>query len=108
MKDLEDRWTIFGPGAPTFGPYSLLFGEMYLVQERDREAATALENAVIECESMNAQPFLARARLALAEALNRLGNPDGLERTTELRKSGLAIARDLEMAPLLATQGPAA
>ncbi|MBN8870978.1 MAG: AAA family ATPase [Solirubrobacterales bacterium] len=102
MEDLEDRWTIFGPGAPTFGPYSLLFGEMYLLQERDREAATALENAVVECEAMNAQPFLARAQLALAEALTRLDDPEGPERTAELRKSGLAIAKDLEMAPLLA------
>lgn len=102
MDGMDDLWTIFGPGAPTFGPRSLLRGEMYLVQGRDREAATALENAIVTCEEMSARPFLARARLALAEALRRTGHPDGPERSEALRGQGLALARDLGMAPLLA------
>ncbi len=101
MADVDDVWTIFGPGAPTFGPVTLLRGELLLIQERDREAATAFENAVISSEAMNARPFLARSWLGLAEALNRIGNPDGKERPTKLRESGLEIARNLEMTPLL-------
>jgi DNA-binding SARP family transcriptional activator len=102
VEELTDVWTIFGPAAPSFGPHTLLLGEMYLVQERFREAATALENSIIACESMNARPFLARSQVALAEALSRLNDPDGQKRTTELRESGLAIAKDLEMAAVLA------
>ncbi len=101
MEEMEDLWTIFGPGAATFGPVPLLKGEMYLIQRRDREAATALENAVITCQEMNAGPFLARARLGLAEALARIGNPDGPERTAEIKEAGLAAARELKMVPLL-------
>ncbi len=101
MADMEDLWTIFGPGAPTFGPVNLLRGELFLLQDRNREAATALENAVVTCEAMNARPCLARSELALAEALERIGNPDGPERTTQLKQHGLKIASELEMAPLL-------
>ncbi len=101
IEEMDDLWSIFGPGAPTFGPRSLLRGEMYLVQGRDREAATALENAIVTCEEMTARPFLARAQLALAEALHRLQDPDGPNRTKELHDKGLATAQELGMAPLL-------
>ncbi len=101
MDPMDDMWTIFGPGAPTFGPRSLLRGELCLVQERDRDAATALENAIVTCEAMSARPFLARAQLALAEALRRLGDPDGEERTRALREAGECTAQELGMAPLL-------
>jgi hypothetical protein len=101
IEGLTDVWTIFGPAAPSFGPHTLLLGEMYLVQQRYREAATALENSAVTCKTMNARPFLARSQLALAEAFGRMDHPDGPERTAELRESGLAIAKDLEMAPVL-------
>ena len=101
MRDFDDVWTIFGPGAPTLGPASLLRGELLLVQGLDREAATALENAIITCEAMSARPFLARARLGLAEALGRLGDPDGAGRSARLRETGLEIAEDLGLAPLI-------
>ncbi|MDQ2623188.1 MAG: AAA family ATPase, partial [Actinomycetota bacterium] len=101
MDSMDDLWTIFGPGAPTFGPRSLLRGELCLVQERSRDAATALENAVVTCETMGARPFLARAQTGLAEALTLLGHPDGEERSVSLRQSGVAIAHELDMKPLL-------
>jgi len=99
---IDDMWGLFGPGAPTFGPRSLLRGELCLLEGRDRDAATALENAVVTCEAMGARPFLARAQVGLAEALGRLGDPDGTVRTSELRTAGLAVATELGMAPLLA------
>lgn len=102
LEEMDETWTIFGPGGATFGPPSLLRGELYLLQGRDREAATALENALVACERMSARPFQARANLALAEALDRLGSPDGRERSNSLRTTGVALASELEMAPLLA------
>ncbi len=101
LDSIDDLWTIFGPGAPTFGPRSLLRGELCLAQEKDRDAATAFENAIVTCEAMSARPFLARARLGLAEALSRLGDPDGEDRTRALREAGEGTARKLEMQPLL-------
>ncbi len=101
----DDAWTIFGPGAPTFGPNSLLRGEMLLLLDRDEEAAAALEGAILTCESMSARPFLARAELALAEAQERLGDPDGEDRRVELRRSGLETARELDLKPLLDRHG---
>lgn len=101
MKDYSGEWSIFGPAGSTFGPIDMMLGEMYLLQDLDREAATSFERAVVTCEQMHARPHLARSRLGLAEALRRIGDPDGPDRPAELRESGLAIATELGMAPTL-------
>lgn len=101
LEEMDDLWTIFGPGGATFGPVSLLKGEMYLLQGRDREAVTALEDAIVACESMRSEPFTARASLALSEALIRTGDPGGSGRSPVLREAGLGTARNLKMVPLL-------
>ncbi|MGB0120566.1 MAG: AAA family ATPase, partial [Solirubrobacterales bacterium] len=101
MEDHAGEWSIFGPAGSTFGPVDMMLGEMYLLQDLDREAATSFERAVKSCERMHARPLLARSRLGLAEALNRIGNPEGPERTKKLRQSGLEIAHDLGMSPIL-------
>lgn len=102
MRPHVGEWVIFGPAGSTFGPVDLLLGEMNLLTGSDREAATALENAVATCEEMSARPYLARAQLGLSEALGRMGDPDGRARRESLRASGAETARELGMAPLIA------
>lgn len=101
MRPHIGEWVIFGPAGSTFGPVDLLLGEMYLIVGKEREAATALENAVATCEDMSARPYLARARLGLSDALTRLGDPDGSDRSRSLREKGARVARKLGMVPVI-------
>ncbi len=76
-------------------------GELHLLAENDREAATSLERAMVTCERVGSAPYLARTKLALAEALERLGDPDGAERRKGLRDEGEEVARRLDMKAIL-------
>ncbi|HTU16306.1 MAG TPA: AAA family ATPase [Solirubrobacterales bacterium] len=101
MEPYAGEWVIFGPAGACMGPVELLLGEMYLVQDRDREAATSLERSLSTCREMGARPYLARTALGLSEALRRLGDPDGPDRSAELFETGHSIALELGMRPVL-------
>lgn len=101
MEPYAGEWVIFGPAGACMGPVELLLGEMYLLQNRDREAATALERSLVTCEEMEARPYLARTAMGLSEALRRLGDPDGPDRSADLFGTGRSIAHDLGMRPVL-------
>ena len=95
----EGEWAIFGPAGSTFGPTDMMMGEMLLLLDREREAATSFERALDSCVRMRSRPYLARTQLGLAEALTRMG--EDTDRAVELRADGKATAEDLGMAPAL-------
>ncbi len=95
------EWIIIGRIGSTLGPSDMHLGELYLLTGEHREAATALERALVSCEAMDAIPYLARTRLALANALEALGDPDGQERRLRLRHEGEEVARRLDMQAIL-------
>ncbi|MDQ2623412.1 MAG: AAA family ATPase [Actinomycetota bacterium] len=101
MEPWSGEWVIIGRIGSTLGPVDLHLGEMYLLTGDERSATTALERSLVTCEEMRSAPYLARTQLALAEALHRLGDPDGPERGYELREAGKLTALELGMQPAL-------
>ncbi len=101
LSPFEGEWIIIGRIGSTLGPAEMHLGELHLLTGEYREAATALERALVSCESMDAVPYLARTRLALANALEALGDPDGQERRLRLRHEGEEVARRLDMQAIL-------
>ncbi|MCB0870180.1 MAG: AAA family ATPase [Solirubrobacterales bacterium] len=97
LDPFAGEWIMIGRIGSTLGPVEMHLGELHLLAGNDREAATALERSLVTCEAMNAAPYLARTKLALANALERLGDPDGEERRSELRDEGSVVARRLDM-----------
>ncbi|MBN8866736.1 MAG: AAA family ATPase [Solirubrobacterales bacterium] len=95
------EWIMIGRIGSTLGPVDMHLGELHLQVGEDREAATSLERALVTCEAMESAPYLARTRLALANALEHLGDPDGAERREELRRQGEEVARRLDMQAIL-------
>lgn len=95
------EWIIIARIGSSLGPVDMHLGELHLLAGNHREAATALERALIACETMDAVPYLARTRLALAAALEALGDPDGKERRLTLRHEGEVVARRLDMQAIL-------
>jgi hypothetical protein len=85
----------------TLGPVDMHLGELHLLTGNHREAATSLERALVSCEAMDAVPYLARTRLALAAAFEAMGDPDGQERRLRLRHEGEEVAKRLEMQAIL-------
>lgn len=95
------EWIMIGRIGSTLGPVDMHLGELHLLTGEHREAATALERSLVACEAMEAAPYLARTRLALAAAFESLGDPDGQERRIALRHEGERVARELEMQAIL-------
>ena len=101
LEPFTGEWIMIGRIGSTLGPVDLHLGELQLLAGNEREAATALERSLATCEAMSSAPYLARSRVALAEALTRMGNPDGEERTAELGEAGRRTATELGMQPTL-------
>lgn len=101
IEPFTGEWIMIGRIGSTLGPVELHLGELQLLAGNVREAATALERSLVTCEAMSSAPYLARTRLALAEALNRLDDPDGEARSNDLRQAGLLAATELGMKPVL-------
>ncbi len=101
MEPYRGEWVMIGRVGSTLGPVDLHVGELQLMVGNDREAATSLERALVTCVEMESMQFTARARLGLAEALTRLGHPEGPERTVELHEAGKNTALELGMIPAL-------
>ncbi len=76
-----------------------MMGEMLLLQDMEREAATSFERALDSCQRMRSRPYLARTQLGLAEALDRIG--EDAERAKDLRAAGRKTATELGMKPFL-------
>lgn len=95
------EWIMIGRIGSTLGPVDMHLGELHLLTGRDREAATLLERSLASCEAMDAAPYLARTKLALASALERLGDSDSKERWVDLRHQGEQVARKLDMRAIL-------
>ncbi len=101
LNPYSGEWIIIARIGSTLGPVDMHLGELHLLLGEHREAATALERALVSCEAMDAVPYLARTRLALAAAFEAMGDPDGTERRLELRHEGEEVARRLDMQAIL-------
>jgi|GEM_PF-340190 len=95
------EWIMIARIGSTLGPVDMHLGELHLLTGNHREAATSLERALVSCEAMDAVPYLARTRLALAAAFEAMGDPDGQERRLRLRHEGEEVAKRLEMQAIL-------
>ena len=95
------EWIMIARIGSTLGPVDMHLGELHLLTGDHREAATSLERALVSCEAMDAVPYLARTRLALAAAFEEMGDPDGRERRLELRHEGKEVAKRLDMQAIL-------
>ncbi|HMT05787.1 MAG TPA: AAA family ATPase [Solirubrobacterales bacterium] len=101
LEAYSGEWIMIGRIGSSLGPVDMHLGELHLLVGEFRKAATALERSLITCEAMDAIPYLARTRLALASALENLGDPDGQERRLQLRHDGEEVARRLDMQAIL-------
>ncbi|HRV59765.1 MAG TPA: hypothetical protein P5138_03995, partial [Solirubrobacterales bacterium] len=107
LTPYSGEWIIIARIGSTLGPVDMHLGELQLLAGNHREAATALERSLITCEVMEAVPYLARTRLALASAFEAMGDPDGAERRLRLRHEGEEVARRLDMQAILKRHLPA-
>jgi hypothetical protein len=101
LSPYSGEWIMIGRIGSTLGPVDMHLGELHLLAGEHREAATALERALVTCEAMDSVPYLARTRLALAAAFEEMGDPDGQERRIGLRHEGEEVARRLDMQAIL-------
>lgn len=101
IAPFSGEWVMIGRIGSTLGPVDLHLGELLLMTGDPAGAAEALERALITCEEMSSAPFLARTRLALAEALVSQGDPADADRAAELHDEGKRAARGLGMQPAL-------
>ncbi|MDQ5894395.1 MAG: family ATPase [Actinomycetota bacterium] len=101
LAPYSGEWIMIARIGSTLGPVDMHLGELHLLVGNDREAATALERSLATCEAMDSAPYLARTRLALASAFERMGDPDGQERRLLLRHEGEEVARTLDMQAIL-------
>jgi hypothetical protein len=98
LRPLADTWVVLGPGPATLGPVAYSLGLCGLVRGADPSAVVAdLELAIERCARMDAAPYGAHARAALAEALDRRGEPGDDERAAALRAEAGAVAARLGM-----------
>ena len=106
LEPFSGEWIIIARIGSTLGPVDMHLGELHLLAGNHREAATALERSLVTCEAMEAVPYLARTRLALASAFEAMDDPDGSERRLKLRHEGEEVARRLDMQAILARHLP--
>jgi len=101
LAPYRGEWIMIGRIGSTLGPVDMHLGELHLLVGDHRQAATALERALVTCAAMDSVPYLARTRLALATAFEAMGDPDGQERRMELRHEGEEVAQRLDMQAIL-------
>ncbi len=101
LTPFSGEWIMIARIGSTLGPVDMHLGELHLLCGEHREAATALERSLVACEAMDAVPYLARTKLALASAFGEMGDPDGQERRMELRNEGEQVAKRLDMQAIL-------
>jgi hypothetical protein len=98
-------WVVLGPGPATLGPVAYCLGLLGLLRGDLDGAERDLELAVDLAERMRARPYVALARVALAEALRRRDAPGDAERAAAAEAAGLAGARELGMGHVLRAPG---
>jgi len=101
IAPFSGEWIMIGRIGSTLGPVDLHLGELNLLTGDLTEAAAAFERSLLTCEEMSSAPYLARTRLGLGEALERLGGPADTERAAELSEAGRQVATELGMEPAL-------
>jgi DNA-binding SARP family transcriptional activator len=101
LSPYSGEWIMIARIGSTLGPVDMHLGELHLLKGNHREAATAIERALVTCEAMDAVPYLARTRLALASCFEAMGDPDGKDRRMKLRHDGEEVARRLDMQAIL-------
>jgi DNA-binding SARP family transcriptional activator len=100
------RVVVAAEGAVCWGSIHRFLGPLSVLADSADRAAMHFEAAISIHERLGALPFLARDRIAYAELLRRRGGD--VVRIEELHRTGLALARRLGMASLVAraSSGP--
>jgi tetratricopeptide (TPR) repeat protein len=101
-----DQAVIAGRGAICLGPVARFAGMAAAAMGRDEEAIGHLDHALTVARRWGAEPIVAAVRLELAEVLARSPDLNAAERSSTLRREGLAAAERLGLGGLLERWSP--
>ena len=97
-----------GRAAACSGPVSLYLGQLAMTMSRTADAMRHFESAIEMSRAMGDRPFLAQARIGLAEALLARDAAGDRKRALELLGRVLEVGQELGMRPVVERRAGAA
>jgi class 3 adenylate cyclase/tetratricopeptide (TPR) repeat protein len=101
LAPYEGITVVAGRAAACSGPVSLYLGQLAMTMSRTADAIRHFEGAIEMSSSMGDRPFLAQARIGLAEALLARDAAGDRKRALELLSRVLEVGQELGMRPVV-------